>query len=287
MGAAPGLFARRALDRVLAVEAGPVATVDGELVGAGLEDLTVVLDVLLEDDGLGAVEHVVADGGVLEHQLAGGVDQRVVGVEVGLVDREGPLVDEQGADRVGSLGGATVDQLAVLVVGELDVLGGVDGVERAETLVGLLHVDDPDGHDDQGQCHHAEGDEAGHVLHHTAFLLRLGTRGWSVGFASGCTETDLGVWRRSRTARFLAHVACRLGPDRHCPDRTCSGLEGDQSTSSGCGTRRVRWNGRAKTTPASSSHPANAYSDGAQVAGTSSPTATMTPVTALNWPSVE
>src|SRR5690606_8850509 len=43
-GAAPGHLANLALERVLAVEVGPVLAVDVDLVGAGLEGLTVVLD---------------------------------------------------------------------------------------------------------------------------------------------------------------------------------------------------------------------------------------------------
>ena len=94
-GAAPGLLAGNALDRVLAVEVGPVLAVDLELVGAGLEGLTVVLDVLGQRHGLHAVQHVVGDGRHLVHVLARGVHQRVGGVELGLDDRVLPVVLEQ------------------------------------------------------------------------------------------------------------------------------------------------------------------------------------------------
>lgn len=88
----------------------------------------------------------------------------------------------------------------------------------------------------------------------------------------------------------------RVQPHDDGPGATCTpgdrhGLEGEEgqsfSTRTGCFTRRVRWKGRTKVTPASTSQAANAYSDGAHVTGTSSPMATMTLVTAPNWPSVE
>src|SRR5665811_2617418 len=81
-GSGPCLFACGSLEGMHPVEVGPIAAVDVELVGAGLEGLTVVFDGLVQHDGLGAVEHVESDGCHLIHVLAVGVDEWICGVEL-------------------------------------------------------------------------------------------------------------------------------------------------------------------------------------------------------------
>ena len=92
--AGPGLFADGCVDRVRAIEVGPVAAVDRDLVrGAGRVDRAVGGgEVLVEDDRLRAVQRVVGDRRHLVHVLAAGVDDRVIRVELAGDDRVAPVV---------------------------------------------------------------------------------------------------------------------------------------------------------------------------------------------------
>jgi hypothetical protein len=112
-----------------AVELRPVAALDRELIGARGERLALVLDRLVEDDRLGAIERVIGDGRHLVHVLGLRVDERVVRIELGLVDREAPVVGEQGHDRRGSGDFAAIDERAFVVVAQLD---GLRGTERLQ-----------------------------------------------------------------------------------------------------------------------------------------------------------
>ena len=179
--AGPGLRARRAVERVRAVELRPVALVDRDLVAAGVEDrilthggriplpaevdlrlrgdlavaVAVPLGGLGQDHGLGAMERVIGDGGHLVHVLGGGVDQRVAGVELAIDDGPAPGVAQQGQDGLGAFGGAAIDELAVLVVAQLDVLRlaealqGVSALLRSQVgVTGRAESDDADDEED-------------------------------------------------------------------------------------------------------------------------------------------
>ncbi len=80
------------------------------------------------------MQDVVSDGGHLEHVLRGGVDQRIVRVEVTLDDRVAPVVPQQAQDRLRTFGGAAIDELAVLVVAQCDVLFGAELLQRIEPI---------------------------------------------------------------------------------------------------------------------------------------------------------
>ena len=117
----------------------PVAAVDRDLVlGAGRVDRAVGGgEVLVEDDGLRAVQRVVGDRRHLVHVLAAGVDDRVVRVEVAGRDRVAPVVGQHGHDGLRLVGLSAVDELAVFVVGERDVLRRAERVQRAIALLDL------------------------------------------------------------------------------------------------------------------------------------------------------
>ena len=179
-GAVPGLLASRTVERVHPVEAGPVAIGDGDLVDPSREDgvlacgrgipltgrhgrrvgghgaitIAVPLDRLGQHDGLRPGQRMVGDGGHLVHVLGGRVGDRVVGVQVTLVDRPLPRVLEEGQDGHGLFGGAAVDEIAVLVVRERDVLRGAEPVQRVLPAL-HLHVGVAGGE----QCHDADDDE--------------------------------------------------------------------------------------------------------------------------------
>ncbi len=72
---------------------------------------------------------MVADGGHLVHVLRWGVDQRICGVKVAGDHRVAPVVGQQRHDRLGRFGLAAVDELAVLVVGQGDVLRLTEGLQ--------------------------------------------------------------------------------------------------------------------------------------------------------------
>ena len=118
---------------------GPVAAVDRNLVWrAGRVDRAVRGgEVLVEDDRLRAVQRVVGDRRHLVHVLAGGVDDRIVRVELVGGDRVAPLVREHCHDGLRSLDLSAVDELAVFVVGEGDVLGCAERVQRAIAFLDL------------------------------------------------------------------------------------------------------------------------------------------------------
>ena len=121
------------------VEAGPVATLGRELVGACLGDRAVGRgDVLVEDDRRRAVQGVVGDRGHLVHVLTGRVDERIVRVELRGVDRVAPVVGEQRHDRLGAFDLAAVDQLSAVVVAEGHVLRRAERLEGLGALVGLV-----------------------------------------------------------------------------------------------------------------------------------------------------
>jgi hypothetical protein len=77
--------------------------------------------------------------------LTGRVDQRVVRIEVSVVDWEAPIVGEQRHDRCRLDGVAT--ELTLVVVSELDVLRGAERIQRP---LARLHL---------GERVHATGDE--------------------------------------------------------------------------------------------------------------------------------
>ena len=60
------------------------------------------------------------------------------GFELALVDRVAPVVREERHDRHSAGGLATIDELAVLVVAELDVLRGAERLEGMRALAGLV-----------------------------------------------------------------------------------------------------------------------------------------------------
>ena len=99
-GATPGLFPSGPFNRVHTVEVGPVLAVDVELVRSCFIEHTVVFNILRQDNRLGAVENVVADGGHLVHVFGSGVDQWVVGIEVTLDYWVLPVAPERSRDRV-------------------------------------------------------------------------------------------------------------------------------------------------------------------------------------------
>ena len=146
-----------------AIELRPVALVDGDLVRARVEDrvltgggriplaaevfrcvgrdraiaIAIPLDRLRQDDRLDAVQGVIGDGGHLEHVLGGGVDQRVVGIELSVDDGPAPGIAQQREDALGRL--ATVDEDAVIVVGELYVLRFTEALQCVSAVLGT-HV---------------------------------------------------------------------------------------------------------------------------------------------------
>ena len=124
--AAPRLVTCRTLERILPVELAEVATVHGDLIGAGRIGRAVVLLRLGQDDRLGAVHRVIGDGRHLIHVLGRRVDRRIIRVEIARDDRIAPVILEERKDALGFLGLATVDELPLLVVAELDLLGGAE-----------------------------------------------------------------------------------------------------------------------------------------------------------------
>ena len=149
-GPAPRLVTSDRFHRDAAVETGPVAAVDVEVARDALGrerirnrnhlavavelggDGAVVSGEVIggQHHGLDAVQGVIGDRRHLVHVLSGGVDEWIVGVEIGLHDREVPVVFEQGPDRLRAFDLAAVDELALVVVAELDVLDLAERLER-------------------------------------------------------------------------------------------------------------------------------------------------------------
>ena len=115
-GTAPCEVTSRSVEQIGPFETGPVPAVDRDLEGSGFDDLALVgldhavvravgiellrLDrsgdaVRGERDVLCAGEGVIRDGRHLEHVLGGAVDQRIVGIQVAIDDREVPVVLQQ------------------------------------------------------------------------------------------------------------------------------------------------------------------------------------------------
>ncbi|MFC5042508.1 hypothetical protein [Ornithinimicrobium kibberense] len=184
-GAGPDVTAGGGVGRVGAVEVAPVLAAVGVLDGPALggdrvgdlqglvadlqlgEGVALGVDelVLGEGDLGGAVDDVVHDGGHLEHVLAGGVDQRVVGVHLHAGDGVAPLVLEHGHDGVGLLRGAPVHQLTVLVVGQLDALDLAEALQGVPAV--LVHLEGDAGADeeDQAEDHEHDPDETKTLCH--------------------------------------------------------------------------------------------------------------------------
>ena len=115
--------------RVLPIEVGPVAPFRGHLVGTSGEKFAVVLDVFTEDDLLGAAKSVEGDGHHLVHVFRSCVDERIVRIEIRADDWIVPVLGQQRHDRVGAFGGPAIDQFAIIVVAQRDVLGLAEGLQ--------------------------------------------------------------------------------------------------------------------------------------------------------------
>ena len=83
----------------------------------------------------------------------------IIGVEIGLNNRIVPGNGEQLHDGVGALGGAAVDELAVLVVAERYVLGFAESLQGAVAILDLAvgdsacdDEDHADHHEHDAQC---------------------------------------------------------------------------------------------------------------------------------------
>ncbi len=159
--ASPRLLTDGCVDRVGSVERCPVAAVDRDLVRRprGVDGAVFGGVVLVKDDGLHAVQRVEGDRRHLVHVLGGRVDDRVVRVELARHDRIAPVVPEQRQDLLcpGSL--AALGQLTILVVGELDVLRGAEGLERGAALLDLVERVATGG--DESQTDESEDDAEG------------------------------------------------------------------------------------------------------------------------------
>ena len=90
-----------------------------------------------DDDGLLAMEDVEVDDRHLEHVLARSVDQRIVGIEVALDDREAPVGLEEGQDLFAGLDRAAIHELAIFAVAQGDVLRLAEGLQR---VIAALHL---------------------------------------------------------------------------------------------------------------------------------------------------
>ena len=97
--------------------------------------LASVLDGLGQHHGLGAVQRVLRDRGHLVHVFGGRVHDRIVRIQVAVVDWPIPLIGQQRQDLVCTFGGAAIGQLAILVVGEGDVLSVAEAVERGGSVL--------------------------------------------------------------------------------------------------------------------------------------------------------
>ena len=144
---APRLGPGRPLEGIQAIELREVAPVDRDVIAARRVPLPVVLDRLGQDDRHRAVKRVVCDRRHLVHVLAGGIDGRVLRIELRAHHRVAPVVGQQRHDGRPLLRVAAVDELALVVVGELHVLRRAEGIEGP---IPLLRLD---------ECKCAGGDE--------------------------------------------------------------------------------------------------------------------------------